>query len=79
MLALLSVDYKFIFIPLAFIFLRLWSFVGDVLHLYIGKTTLNEGFSFTLIVLGVSVMNFMSVIDKCCSSHAITACSPLLE
>lgn len=56
MLALLSIDYKFLAIPLAFILLRVWSFIADVLYLYIGLHHLNEPLALTLIVLGVSDM-----------------------
>ena len=56
MLALLSIDYKFLAIPLAFILLRVWSFVADVLHLYIGMHHLSKPVSLTLIVLGVSIL-----------------------
>lgn len=55
LLALLSIDYKFLLVPLAFIILRFWSFLGDVLHLYAGMRRLNTGLSFALVILGVSV------------------------
>ena len=54
MLALVSIDYKFILIPLAFILLRVWAFIGDIIHVYFGKNHLNEGISLVLIVLAVS-------------------------
>lgn len=57
MLALLSIDYKFLSIPLAFILLRLWSLIADVLHLYLGRNDLNKGLSLVLIILGVSYMH----------------------
>lgn len=52
LLALLSIDYKFLLIPLAFVFLRMWSIFGDVLHLYFGVGKLKMGLSFTLLILG---------------------------
>ena len=56
MLALVSIDYKFILIPLAFILLRIWSFIGDILHLYIGMSRLDPRVSLILIILGVSLL-----------------------
>lgn len=50
MLALLSIDYKFLAIPIAFILLRVWSFVVDILYLCFRKKPLSE----ILNVLGVS-------------------------
>lgn len=55
LLALLSIDYKFLLIPLAFIFLRFWSFLGDALHLYAGMKNISTGLSFALVILGVSL------------------------
>ena len=54
MLALLSIDYKFLSIPLAFILLRVWSFVSDLLYLYIGIDHLAGGIHSILVILGVS-------------------------
>jgi hypothetical protein len=53
-LALLSIDYKFLLIPLAFIVLRFWSFLGDIMHLYAGIRHMNANLSFTVVILGVS-------------------------
>ena len=55
LLALLSVDYKFLLVPLAFIFLRLWSFIGDIIHLYMGIENMNEKLSLALIIMAVKI------------------------
>ena len=34
--ALQKLDYKFLFIPVAFIALRMWSFIGDTLFVFVG-------------------------------------------
>lgn len=52
LLALSSLDYKFILIPLAFIFLRFWSFLEDVLHLYARIDKLQTWLSLMLTILG---------------------------
>ena len=54
MMALQSVDYKFLLIPLVFIVLRVWSLIGDILHLYKGISRLSKGLSLILVILGVS-------------------------
>lgn len=53
--ALHSIDYKFLLIPLIFIFLRLWSFIEDVLYVYIGVHHVPEALAVLLTLLGVSV------------------------
>lgn len=56
LMALHSIDYKFLLLPLVFIFLRFWSFIDDVLHIFAGISTLPQGFTLVLIVLGVSIV-----------------------
>ena len=33
-----NIDYKFALIPLAFILIRIWSVVGDIVYIYVGHS-----------------------------------------
>lgn len=52
-LALQNVDYKFLLIPVMFIVLRFWSFLGDVLNVFV-DVQMPIWFARVLIVLEVS-------------------------
>ena len=54
--ALHSIDYKFLLIPLFFVFLRLWSFIEDILYVFVGVHNLWEPLAVSLTLLGVSVL-----------------------
>lgn len=54
MLDLRNIDYKFLLIPVVFIGLRFWSFLGDILHVYIGLRHISSWIAVILIVLEVS-------------------------
>lgn len=57
--ALHSIDYKFLLIPLLFVFLRLWSFVEDILYVYLGVRDVPEAPAVALKLLGVSSGHFI--------------------
>ena len=55
--ALQKLDYKFLLIPVAFIVLRMWSFMGDVVFVFAGVKHINPtGLAMALMVLEVHIM-----------------------
>ena len=52
-LALQSVDYKFLLIPVVFIVLRFWSFLGDVLNVFLVGVHIPQWLALCLITLEV--------------------------
>ncbi len=52
-LNLRNIDYKFLLIPVVFIGLRFWSFLGDLLHVYIGVDRIPTAVATALILLQV--------------------------
>ena len=55
--ALQKLDYKFLLIPVAFIVLRMWSFMGDVVFVFAGvKHIKPTGLAMALMVLEVHIM-----------------------
>ncbi len=48
-----NLDYKFLLIPVVFIGLRLWSFLGDLLNVYVGVQDIPYSLATALILLQV--------------------------
>lgn len=55
------VDYKFVIIPVVFIFLRIWSAIMNILYLYarIDSDALSNELSLALLYLSVSKFNIL--------------------
>lgn len=67
-LALQKIDYKFLLIPVVFIVLRLWSFLGDVLNVFVVGLHIPRWMALALIILEVCIWNhfqWISVVSGC--------------
>ncbi len=53
------IDYKFIFIPVIFVLLRMWGVILDILYVYVGlhDNQIPKAINFTLIFFSVSKLS----------------------
>ena len=75
------VDYKFLIIPVVFVFLRVWTGIMNILYLYLRLDTaaLSKELNLALLYLSVSDHNNITIIGTLCQIHLLPAVTALFS